>query len=142
MAIHSLRVHLLLLAALGCGSFAMAQTAPPKPGRDTVFAVRKLFREKRASGAGLLAAGYSAASRTKYVQQSANRSTRVEKRPDALGSAVFYGVGMLKDSRYSVENEVSVLKLYAEGWGLPPDIRRKLRRKHFHRTTRDVLSNQ
>ena len=132
----------LLLAALGCSRFASAQSAVPKLGRDTVFAVHKLFREKRASGNGLLAAGDSAASSTKYVQQSANRSTRVEKRPDALGSAAFFGVGALKTSRYSVENEASVLKLYAEGWGLPPDIRRKLRRKHFHRTSRDVLSGQ
>ncbi|WP_229748932.1 hypothetical protein [Hymenobacter frigidus] len=131
----------LLLAALGCSRFALAQSAVPKLGRDTVFAVHKLFREKRASGNGLLAAGDSAASSTKYVQQSAS-STRVEKRPDALGSAAFFGVGALKTSRYSVENEASVLKLYAEGWGLPPDIRRKLRRKHFHRTSRDVLSGQ
>lgn len=142
MAIHLFRFCLLVLATLGCGSFAMAQTAAPKPGRDTVFAVRKLFREKRASGAGLLAAGDSAASSTKYVTQSANRSTKVERRPDALGSAVFYGVGTLKESRYSVEKEAFVLKLYAGGWGLPPDIRRKLRRKHFHRTSRDVLSGQ
>ena len=132
----------LLLAALGCSRFALAQSVVPKLGRDTVFAVHKLFREKRASGNGLLAAGDSAASNTKYVQQSANRSARVEKRPDALGSAAFFGAGVLKTSRYSVENETSVLKLYAEGWGLPPDIRRKLRRKHFHRTSRDVLSGQ
>lgn len=108
-------------------------------GRDTVFAVHKLFREKRASGEGLQAAGNKATTDAKYVGHAA--PTAQEARQNALGNTVFTTVGVLQSSRYSVENEAEVLKRYSEGWGLPPDIRRKLRRKHFHRTAHDLLAN-
>jgi hypothetical protein len=108
-------------------------------GRDTVFAVHKLFREKRAAGDGLQATGNKATTEAKYVGHAP--PTAQEARQDALGNTVFTTVGLLKSSRYSVENEAEVLKRYAEGWGLAPDIRRKLRRKHFHRTAHDLVAN-
>jgi len=109
-------------------------------GRDTVFAVHKLFREKRAAGEGLQAAGDKAVTEAKYVGHAA--PTAQEARQDALGNTVFTAVGLLKSSYFSPENEAEILKLYAEGWGLPPEIRRRLRRKHFHRTAKDLTANQ
>ena len=109
-------------------------------GRDTVFAVRKLFREKRGSASGWLAAADSAASATAYVQQSASRSANVEKKPDHLGSTVFFLVGAAQASTYSPENEEAILRHYLAGGPIPPGIRRKLRRKYFHRTAQDVLN--
>ena len=110
-------------------------------GRDTVFAVHKLFREKRAAGEGLQAAGDRANTSAKYAQRTDGRPTAQEARQDALANTAFTVVGMLKAGYYSAENEAEVLKLYAEGWGLPADIRHKLRRKHFHRTAHDLLAN-
>lgn len=107
-------------------------------GRDTVFAVHKLFREKRAAAQGLQAAGDRAKTEAKSIGHSPPSAQ--EARQDALGNTVFTTVGVLKAGYYSVENEADVLKLYAEGWGLPSDIRRKLRRKHFHRTAKDLVA--
>ncbi|HEX8659116.1 MAG TPA: hypothetical protein VF690_16370 [Hymenobacter sp.] len=119
--------------------------AGPHPGfsqgRDTVFAVRKLFREKRTAGEGLLTAGADIASGTQYAQRPEGRPTAQEARGDGLVSAAFTGVGMAKQTRYSTENEAYILRLYAEGQPIPPDIRRKLRRKHFHRSAKDILLN-
>jgi hypothetical protein len=109
-------------------------------GRDTVFAIHKLFRGKRGTANALLATGDSAVSTTQYVQQDARRAVAVEKKPDALGSAVFYTAGTLKASQYSPEEEAAIIRRYNNGWSIPPNVRRKLKRKHFHRTTRDVLN--
>ncbi|MBO2009318.1 hypothetical protein J4E00_09670 [Siccationidurans soli] len=102
--------------------------------------MHKIFREKRAAGEGLQAAGDKATAEAKYVGHAP--PTAQEARQDSLGNTVFTTVGMLKSGYYSAENEADVLKLYTEGWGLPPDIRRKLRRKHFHRTAKDLTANQ
>ena len=109
-------------------------------GRDTVFAVHKLFREKRAAAQGLQAAGSRENTDAKYIGHSP--PSVQEARQDALGNTVFTTVGVLKANYYSVENEADVLKLYADGWRLPSDIRRKLRRKHFHRTAKDLVASQ
>ena len=50
------------------------------------------------------------------------------------------GVGMLKGARYSVEEEAYVLRLYSGGQPIPAGIRKKLRRKHFHVSPRDIVS--
>ena len=118
---------LLLLALPGFGQ-----------GRDSVFAVHKLFREKRAAGEGLQAGATREASNARYVQRHGTLPTPQQARENAVGNTVFTTAGVLKASRYSVENEAEVLKLYAGGWGLPADIRRKLRRKYFHRTAQDL----
>jgi hypothetical protein len=107
-------------------------------GRDTVFAVHKLFREKRACGAGLLDAAPQQKAKALYDEQQGHPPTAQESRQAALGNTAFTLAGMAKASRYSVENEAEVLKRYAEGWGLPADIRHRLRRKHFHRTAKDL----
>lgn len=48
-------------------------------------------------------------------------------------------VGVLRGERYSARREAEILGLYAQGWPIPPDVRRKLRPKHFRRTKEDVL---
>jgi len=110
-------------------------------GRDTVFAVHKLFREKRGSATGYSTASQSARSTEKYEarqSQGGPAATAQERRQDAVGAVAFGTVGVLKGSQYSPEREAEVLSLYAQGFGLPPEVRRKLRRKHFHRTAKDV----
>jgi hypothetical protein len=129
---------LLLLWALIMGSSLPAFCQ----GRDTAFAVHKLFCQKRGSAKGYLATADSAFSGTKYIQQDATRGVNVAKKPDALAAAAFTGVGMVKEARYSVENEAYVQRLYAEGQPIPGDIRRKLRRKHFHVTAHDIVSKK
>ncbi len=111
-------------------------------GRDTVFAVRKLFREKRGSANGLLDAGAGIARGNQYAQRPDGRPTAQEARGDALASAAFAGTGMFKGTRYSVENEEYLIRSYEAGNPLPAAVRRKLRRKHFHRTARDLSGTQ
>ena len=142
MSINSLRVYLLLLAGLGCNTFAMAQTPELRPGRDTVFAVRKLFREKRGSAQGLQTFRDTAASKALRAKRMGSPLTAQEVRQDALASTAFTIAGLLKASGYSAENEAAIIQRYQAGGSIPPDMRRKLRRKHFHRTSRDVLSVQ
>jgi hypothetical protein len=129
-------------ARLLSGLFLLSLTLPGfGQGRDTVFAVRKLFREKRATGESLLATGNIVASGAQYAARPDGRPTAQETRQDAIASAAFAGTGMAKEARYSAEREDAVVKLYNEGWAIPADIRRKLRRKYFHRTARDLRPN-
>ncbi|MET4073396.1 hypothetical protein [Hymenobacter sp. UYCo722] len=122
-----------LVAALSFATPAFAQ------GRDTVFAVQKLFREKRADGAGYSAAAGSAVSRAQYTARRPDgRPTAQEARQDVLAGAAFAAVGMVKTERYSAGREAAIIEGYALGNPIPADIRRKLRRKHFHRTAQDV----
>ena len=127
---------LLLGGLLGAALPGFAQ------GRDTVFAVRKLFREKRGTAEGLLAAGADVAAGTQYAQRPDGRPTAQEARQDALATAAFAGTGAAKGSRYSAENEALLIQSYQAGNPIPADIRRKLRRKYFHRTARDLSAPQ
>jgi hypothetical protein len=113
-------------------------------GRDTVFAVHKLFAQKRASGEGLTASGATVGAGT-AVGSPLYTTPQVgggDVAVAALAGGVPAALGLLQMGRYSPQREADVLKLYAEGWGLPPDIRRKLRRKHFRRTADDVRAGR
>ena len=107
-------------------------------GRDTVFAVHKLFAEKQRGGADYSAASAAAVSPTRYAQRPNGRPTAQEARQDALASAAFATVGWLKTDRYSPEREAAIVNGYALGNPIPSDIRCKLRRKHFHLSARDL----
>ena len=111
-------------------------------GRDTAFAVHKLFREKRGVSDGLLANAGTIAGNAHYARRDNGRPTAQEARQDALASTAFASVGLFKSARYSTEREAAILTNYAHGWPVPPDIRRKLRRKYFHRTARDLSPAQ
>jgi hypothetical protein len=97
-------------------------------GRDTAFAVHKLFVQRRHGGDALLATGAEMAASTTVA--------------GALGGlvagAVPAAVGFSQAARYSAARENAILSNYANGWPIPADVRRKLRRKHFHRTAKDV----
>ncbi|MEJ7661521.1 MAG: hypothetical protein WKG07_19005 [Hymenobacter sp.] len=49
-------------------------------------------------------------------------------------------VGVLQSCRYSVEREKDIIRHYSEGRLIPADVRRKLRRKYFRRTARDIAA--
>ncbi|WP_310390929.1 hypothetical protein [Hymenobacter sp.] len=109
-------------------------------GRDTALAVHKLFVQRRGGGEGWAATGLGTA-----VDESVGKRSSTDKTHSNVASAAFYGgvplaLGMRQAIRFSEEREAFILKQYAEGWSIPPDIRRKLKRKHFRRTTRDVLN--
>ncbi len=98
-------------------------------GRDTAFAVHKLFVQRRRGSDALLAtAGEMAGSATVAGAVSG-----------LVAGAAPAAVGFSQASRFSAEREVAILRNYAGGWPIPADVRRKLRRKHFHRTRQDVL---
>ena len=47
-------------------------------------------------------------------------------------------LGFTQAQRFSSEREQNILQRYAEGLAVPKDIRRRLKRRHFHRTARDL----
>ena len=123
----------LLFGALGLAVPTFGQ------GRDTVFAVQKLFREKRGAAAGYSAAAASTVAPARYAAQRPDgRPTAQETRQDLLAGATFGAVGLVKSERYSAGREAAIIEGYALGNPIPADIRRKLRRKHFHRTAKDL----
>jgi len=117
---------LCLLTATGLPAFCQ---------RDTAFAVQKLFRQKRGGGEGIAATGAAV---------TAGEMARPRPQASNLAAAAMMGavpavLGLSKAQRYSPQREANILASYAAGWPIPVDVRRKLRRKHFHRTTKDLL---
>ncbi|OGX87668.1 hypothetical protein BEN47_00425 [Hymenobacter lapidarius] len=114
-------------------------------GRDTVFAVRKLFHQKRGSGESMqqnedASTDQALYGQQLYGQQPERQRTAQERRSDALVNTAFMVAGMLKASAFNVENEAAIIRHYQAGGSIPPAIRRKLKRRHFHRTAKDVLN--
>ncbi|AIZ64632.1 hypothetical protein PK28_14890 [Hymenobacter sp. DG25B] len=106
-------------------------------GRDTVFAVHKLFAQKRGSGAGWVATGAEVA----YDESVGWRA--IGSKSEKATAAIVHGgvptvVGTWQMLRFSAEREAAVIKGYQEGWSIPADIRSRLRRKHFRLTARDL----
>ena len=128
------RILLLFCLLITCTLPAFSQ------GRDTVFAVHKLFRQKRTSSGGLQSVRDSLVSRALYAERTGSPHTAQQARQDALVSTGFTIAGLLKASDYSAENEAAIIRRYQGGWSIPPALRRKLKRKHFHRSTHDVLN--
>jgi hypothetical protein len=93
--------------------------------------------QKRESGEGWMAVGATSAAE-ESVGWRAIRSSAENARAAAINGGVPIVVGFLQYERFSVEREAAIIKSYNEGWPIPPDIRRKLRRKHFRRTARDL----
>ena len=98
-------------------------------GRDTAFAVRKLFAQKRHRGEA------SAASGTSIVAEAATLNGALT---GAVVGAAPVLLGLRQANRYSASREEFILGRYAEGKPIPADVRRQLRRKYFHRTAKDV----
>ncbi|MFC6223464.1 hypothetical protein ACFP2F_09445 [Hymenobacter artigasi] len=121
-----LNIKFLMLSVLVWGGIALPVHGQ---GRDTAFAVHKLFVQRRHGADALLAAaGEMAASTTVSGAVSG-----------LVAGAAPAAVGLVKSARYSTQREANILNSYANGWPIPADVRRKLRRKHFHRTVKDVM---
>lgn len=106
-------------------------------GRDTVLAVHKLFAQKRGNGEGWAATGAGVAY-DESVGWRAIRSKSENMTAAAINGGVPMLAGVLQTMRFSSEREAAIVKSYQEGWSIPADIRRKLRRKHFRLTARDL----
>ena len=120
------KIKICLLSALAWGGLALPGYGQ---GRDTAFAVHKLFVQRRHGSDALLAtAGEMAASTTVAGAVSG-----------LVVGAAPAAVGFSQANRFSAGREAAILSSYANGWPIPADVRRKLRRKHFHRTNKDVL---
>jgi hypothetical protein len=98
-------------------------------GRDTAFAVHKLFVQRRHGSDALLATAGEMVSSTTVA--GSVTGLMVGAAPAAVGFSKAY--------RFSTEREAAIVSSYANGWPIPADVRQKLRRKHFHRTKKDVL---
>lgn len=98
-------------------------------GRDTAFAVHKLFLQRRHGSDALLATAGEMASSTTVTGAVSG----------LVAGTAPAAIGLTQAARFSAEREAAILSSYANGWPIPADVRRKLRRKHFHRTTKDVL---
>ena len=105
--------------------------------RDTVLAVHHLFAQKRGNGQAWAATGAGVA-----VDEGVGRRAQPSAARSATAAAVYGGVpmvaGLLKGERFSLAREQEIIQHYAQGVAIPPDVRRKLRPKHFRRTARDV----
>ena len=105
--------------------------------RDTVLAVHHLFAQKRGNGQAWAATGAGVA-----VDEGVGRRAQPSAARSATAAAVYGGVpmvaGLLKGERFSPAREQEIIQRYAQGVAIPPDVRRKLRPKHFRRTARDV----
>lgn len=117
--------HLVILMLLLTGGPATSYGQ----GRDTAFAVRKLFTQKRHGGKT------SAASGASMVTEAATLNGALSGL--AVG-AVPMLLGLHQAERFSALRQEVILSRYAEGEAIPADVRRQLRRKHFHRTAKDV----
>lgn len=121
-----LYLRFLVLAVLLIGARQAAAQ-----GRDTAFAVHKLFLQKRQHGEAAAAGGVSMATEAETLWGV------VQGR---LAGAAPMVLGLHKAARYSASREQEILAGYANGIPLPADVRRQLRRNHFHRTAKDVAA--
>ena len=120
----------LLLAA----GLLLASAGPTRAqGRDTAFAVHKLFARKRGHGEQAAAAGVSLVTDAQTLRGAIG---------GGLVGAVPVVLGSRQAGRYSTQREQEVLARYAAGFPVPADVRRQLRRECFHRTAQDVARAQ
>jgi hypothetical protein len=118
---------LFLMAAL----LVVAPCVGRAQGRDTAFAVHKLFLQKRAKGLHTAGAGASLATEAATLRGAITGS---------LVGAAPVVLGLRQAGRYNADREQDMLSHYATGTPIPADVRHALRRKHFHRTAHDVAS--
>jgi len=118
-----------LVLALPRHGAAQPAVPPPRPVRDSAFAVHQLFKKHRHSAEGAMGTG--AASIVGMVSGSA-QDHPVLVGANALVTVVSMVVGLRQAFRYSSDREHLIVWRYERGWPLPPDVRRRLRAKYFH----------
>ena len=117
-----------LLLALPLPGAAQTMPAPPRSVRDSAYAVHQLFRNHRTAAEGAFATGavgvvglVLGATQDKHELISIN----------ALIMTVSTVVGLRQATRYSPDRERLIVREYEQGWPLPAEVRRRLKRKHF-----------
>ena len=118
----------LLLAVLPLPGAAQTLLPLPHPVRDSAFAVHQLFKKHRHSAEGALGTG--AASIVGMISSSA-RGEYDMVGVNALVTVVSTVVGLRQALRYGADRELLIVRQYEQGWPLPPEVRRRLRDKHF-----------
>ena len=118
----------LLLAALPGLLAAQPTPLSPRPVRDSAFAVHQLFKKHRHSAEGALGTG--AASIVGMVTSSARGEYELVG-VNALVTVVATVLGLRQALRYGPDREQFIIRQYEQGWPLPPQVRRRLRAKHF-----------
>ncbi len=113
-----------------------AQTALGQ-GRDSVLAVHHLFAQKRGNGQALTATGNDLLRGATPEQRATGTTLKESRQGTALGALPLLA-GWTKEAQFSAERERDIIWRYQEGEALPADVRRKLRRRHFHRSARDL----
>ena len=121
---------LLLLAALPEPGAAqtLPPPLPPRPVRDSAFAVHQLFKKHRHAAEGALATG--AASIVGMISSSA-RGERELVGVNALVTVVATVVGLRQALRYGSDREQLIVRQYEQGWALPAEVRQRLKPKYF-----------
>lgn len=119
---------LLLAATL----LLTAPCASRAQGRDTAFAVHKLFLQKRNNGLHTAGAGASLATEAATLRGAIT---------GGLVGAAPVVLGLRQAGRYTTAREQDILAHYATGTPIPDDVRHALRRKYFHRTAQDVAGS-
>lgn len=125
---------LLLSLGLLAGSIGTSRAQVP----DSALAVHKLFHQRRGSGYGWAATGLRMAFDEGVGWQSVDRPTKDKVTAAAFWGGVPFVLGIRQALRFSAEREATIVAQYAQGRPIPADVRRKLRRKHFHLTARDI----
>jgi hypothetical protein len=119
-----------LIGLLFSATLVRAQnTLAPRPVRDSAYAARNLFRERRQKalqGGSFGLAGISGAVFTAINRQPALSGGIL------LVTSFFTVLDVRQLRRYSESREESIVRRYEEGWPLPADIRHRLKAKHFH----------
>ena len=118
----------LLLSLLPKLVAAQPASPPLRPVRDSAFAVHQLFKKHRHSAEGALGTG--AASIVGMVSSSARGEYELVG-VNALATVVATVVGLRQALRYGSDREQLIVRQYEQGWPLPPEVRRRLRAKHF-----------
>ena len=117
-----------LLLAVPLSGTAQTTAPPPRPVRDSAFAVHQLFRKHRHAAEGALGTG--AASIVGMISSSA-RGEHELVGVNALVTVVSTVVGLRQALRYGADRELLIVRQYEQGWPLPPEVRRRLRAKYF-----------
>lgn len=119
---------LLFLMTLSETGSAQTMLLPPRPVRDSAFAVHQLFRKHRHAAEGALGTG---AASIVAMMTSAARGERDMVGVNSLVTVVATVVGLRQALRYSPDREQLIVQQYEQGWPLPPEVRRRLRAKYF-----------
>ena len=106
-------------------------------GRDSALAVHHLFAQKRGGGQGLTGLGTAMLSGASPEQRAQNPELAKSGQGTPLGVAPLVA-GWLKQGQFSAERESDIIGRYQQGTPLTADVRRKLRRRYFHLSARDL----